>query len=156
MRLQRRVFAADDAATRAVGAALAGGVTTGVVIHLLGDLGAGKTTLARGLIQALLPETRVKSPTYALAEEYRLPWGLLLHWDLYRLADPEELDFLGLREQAGQAALLIEWPDRGGQRVPPADLTVRLTPEADGRRIELEATTALGRRCLDGLGDSFG
>ena len=145
------IHAADAAATEAVGAALARGLAPGCTLHLLGDLGAGKTTLARGLLQALLPGQRVKSPTYTLVERYDTGGVPVLHLDLYRLADPEELEFLGLREELGRAALLVEWPQRGGALLPPPDLVVRLRAQGTGREIHLEAHGAAGEACLAAL-----
>ncbi len=151
MSATRVVHAADAAATEAVGAALARGVAAGRTLHLLGDLGAGKTTLARGLVQALVPGQRVKSPTYTLVERYDAVGVLVLHLDLYRLVDPEELEFLGLREDLGHAALLVEWPQRGGTLLPPPDLVVALRQHGGGREIQLEARGAAGEAWLASL-----
>ena len=137
---------ADEAATQALGAALAVGLPSGVVLYLEGDLGAGKTTLARALIQQLLPGARVKSPTYSLVETYDTPRGVLHHLDLYRIADPGEFDYLGL-DDAG-AAWLIEWPERGGDRIPPADLVLCLRHLGDGRVAELQPATAIAAAWL--------
>jgi len=153
----------DEDATAALGAALgralparaADVATHGLVLGLSGDLGAGKTTLARGLLQALLPGQRVKSPTYTLVERYRAPAFDLLHLDLYRLGDPEELEFLGVREDAGRAVLLVEWPQRGADRLPAPDLTVRLAPSGAGRSIALIATSALGTALVGRLSQTL-
>jgi tRNA threonylcarbamoyladenosine biosynthesis protein TsaE len=112
---------------------LAACIPTVSCVHLVGDLGAGKTTFVRALLQAWEPGLRVKSPTYALVERYRIDGREVLHADLYRVNDPDELEMLGLREAAGSALILVEWPDRGADQVPPADLVVRLDPD-DGRR----------------------
>jgi tRNA threonylcarbamoyladenosine biosynthesis protein TsaE len=144
----RDQWAPDAAATEACGAALAQALLPGLVVHLHGDLGAGKTTFARGLLQALLPGQRVKSPTYTLVERYRAGTLDVLHLDLYRLADPEELEFLGVREDVGRAVLLVEWPQRAGDRLPPADVDVALEPAAGGRSIRWTARTPAGRRAL--------
>ena len=112
---------------------------TGLVVYLEGDLGAGKTTLARGWLAGMGHAGRVKSPTYTLLELYELPDGArLAHMDLYRLADPEELEFLGVRELTGW--LLVEWPEKGVGHLPSADLEVRIEflPEG-GRRVNLLA-----------------
>ena len=143
---------ADESAQERFGAELARHVPPGCVIHLEGDLGAGKTTLARGFIRALGHAGRVKSPTYTLIEPYVLPGRRLLHLDLYRLADPEELEYLGLRDELdGETLLLVEWPDKGGDRLPPADLRVVLESLPDGRRVTLLPTTTRGRALLEAL-----
>ncbi len=138
---------------RALGAALARALPPGaLVIHLQGDLGAGKTTLARGLLQALGVTGHVRSPTYTLVEPYELPGRTLAHLDLYRLADPEELEWLGLRDlMAEEAVLLIEWPERGQGFLPPADLRVAIEHAGDGRRLWLRAGSPAGERLLESL-----
>ncbi|MEX1251489.1 MAG: tRNA (adenosine(37)-N6)-threonylcarbamoyltransferase complex ATPase subunit type 1 TsaE [Hyphomonas sp.] len=129
---------ATDLDTRALGARLALLLRRGDVVALRGNLGAGKTTLARGLIQALLSvEEEVPSPTYTLVQMYDGPDFPLWHFDLYRLEDPEELQELGWDEtQAGAA--LIEWPDRAGRHLPAQRLDVFLENSGDGRRARLE------------------
>lgn len=147
--MTRELAAPDEAATRRIGAALARAIEPGAVIHLHGELGAGKTTLARALITTLAPGARVKSPTYTLIESYPDTTPPIHHLDLYRIADPEELEFLGLRELADEgAAMLVEWPERGANRIPQPDLTVALALEAGGtgRRIALAPRTERGRR----------
>jgi tRNA threonylcarbamoyladenosine biosynthesis protein TsaE len=109
----------------------------------------------RGLLQALLPGQRVKSPTYTLVEPYRTPAFDVLHLDLYRLGDPEELECLGVREDAGRAVLLVEWPQRGAGRLPPPDLVARLAPAGAGRSIALRAVTPHGEAALQRLGPSL-
>ena len=141
---------ADAEQTAALGAALARALRAqpGAMIHLQGDLGAGKTTLARGLLQALGVVGRVRSPTYTLMEPYELPGRTALHMDLYRLADPLELQNLGLADYPAERTLwLVEWPDKGGALLPPADLQLSLSPENGGRCAELR----LGRRLRDEL-----
>lgn len=133
-------------ATEALGAQLAKALPPGCVIYLRGELGAGKTTLVRGLLQALGHRGSVKSPTYTLVEPYQVADRRLFHWDLYRLADPEELEFLGLREQIdGEAILLIEWPERGSGELPAADLAITLDYSGEGRSCRLEAYSAIGQ-----------
>ena len=147
--MTRELVAPDEAATRRIGAALARAIESGAVLHLHGDLGAGKTTLARALITTLSPGARVKSPTYTLIESYPDATPPIHHLDLYRIADPEELEFLGLRELADEgAAMLVEWPERGTNRIPPPDLTIALTPDAagTGRRIALAPCSERGHR----------
>lgn len=126
---------ANEAATLALGAQLAT-LPFPQVVYLHGDLGAGKTTLVRGALRALGYEGAVRSPTYTLLERYELGGQVIVHFDLYRLADPEELHALGLRELLEEAAMLFfEWPERGEGLLPPATLTLRFDLEGEGRRV---------------------
>jgi len=144
-----RLGLADAAATEAAGAALAKVFPTAdCVIYLHGDLGAGKTTLTRGLLRALGHTGRVPSPTYTLVEPYELGRLKLMHLDLYRIADPEELAYLGIREMTG--AVLIEWPERGSHFLPEPDLECRLSVAPPGRVLEVEGKSGLGREILAG------
>lgn len=145
---------ADADATVALGAQLAKALAAQrpCCISLAGDLGAGKTTLARGLLRALGHSCNVKSPTYTLVEPYELPGGTVFHLDLYRLADPEELEFLGVRELGeGTSVVLVEWAERGRGFLPAIDLDVALHVVADGRRAQLTAHTARGVAILANL-----
>ena len=136
---------ADADATVRLGAALGRQLVPPLVIWLEGDLGAGKTTLARGLLQALGHAGNVKSPTYTLVEPYALPSCTLYHLDLYRLADPGELEFLGVRELAdADTVLLGEWPARGAGFLPAPDLVVRLAVSGRGRAAQLDARSPRG------------
>ncbi len=120
-----------------------------LTIFLAGDLGAGKTTFARGFLEALGHAGRVPSPTYTLIEPYDLDDYLVYHVDLYRLADSRDVDDLGLAELPGPGViLLIEWPERAGARLEPADLVVALEVPAAGRRMAMTAATAAGRHVL--------
>ena len=133
---------ADATATEALGAAIARtlGARTGAVIFLRGDLGAGKTTLARGLLRSLGVEGAIRSPTYTLMEVYEAAGKTLLHLDLYRLSDALELTNLGLHDFPPEKTWwLVEWPERGVGRLPHADLEVRLSVLADGRSAEIQA-----------------
>jgi tRNA threonylcarbamoyladenosine biosynthesis protein TsaE len=122
------------------------------VVYLAGDLGAGKTTLARGLLRSLGVTGAVRSPTYTLVEIYELGALTALHLDLYRLSDPAELDNLGLREWArGGHLWLVEWPERGAGRLPAADLVITLSAGDAGHEIEVAATTDQGARWLERL-----
>ena len=139
----------STAATETLGVRLAQSLTPGCVIYLRGDLGAGKTTLVRGLLHGLGHRGVVKSPTYTLVEPYQIGEWRLFHWDLYRLADPEELEYLGLRDQLdGEAVLLIEWPERGLGELPTADLEVMLDYAGEGRGCRLAVASAVGTRML--------
>ena len=137
---------ADPEATDALGGALGASRPSLAVVYLHGDLGAGKSTLARALLRALGVRGAIRSPTYTLIEPYRLDGGEeAVHLDLYRIAAAEELDFLGLDALAAQASLwLIEWPERGGKALPQADLRVFLAVAGDGREAVLEAATPSG------------
>ena len=142
-------FIPDEAATLDVGRVLARLCTPGTVLYLVGELGAGKTTLARGFLRGLGYGGPVKSPTYTLVEPYEIGGQRLYHFDLYRLADPDELEYLGLRDCAdGEALLLIEWPSRGGGRLPPADLTLTLQHAPPGRQLRISADSSRGATLL--------
>ncbi len=150
--LQRDLNLSTVTATEALGARLASTLRPGNILYLSGDLGAGKTTLVRGLLHTLGHRGAVKSPTYTLVEPYQIGDWRLFHWDLYRLADPEELDFLGLRDQIdGQAALLIEWPERGQGELPAADVEIALSYAGEGRACRLIALSSVGQAMLADL-----
>jgi tRNA threonylcarbamoyladenosine biosynthesis protein TsaE len=142
---------ATVAAGRAIGEAIArtGAASAGLVIHLQGDLGAGKTTLCRGILRAFGHGGAVKSPTYTLVETYSLPTLILHHFDLYRLHDPEELEFMGIRDYFGANTLaLVEWPQRGRGHFPTPDLELGLAVEGVGRVLCVRAVSPAGQRVL--------
>jgi tRNA threonylcarbamoyladenosine biosynthesis protein TsaE len=144
----------DEAATRALGARLAGVLRPGMSIYLCGELGAGKTTLARGLIQALGHEGKVKSPTYSLVELYTVSRLHLYHFDFYRFNDPRAWQESGFREHFNDASVcLVEWPERAGAALPQPDLRVTLAPAPSGRDVTLEAYTEAGRQCLTNVAE---
>lgn len=140
---------ADQAATEALGAALSACVRPGSLICLQGDLGAGKTTLVRGFLRAQGHQGGVKSPTYTLVEPYTLAGRNVFHFDLYRLGDPEELEFMGARDYfAGEDICLVEWPEKAGRWLPTADVRVQLDYENSGRHAELHMQSEALRECL--------
>ncbi len=153
---QRSCLARDEAATIALGARLAARLQPGCVVFLHGELGAGKTTLVRGMLQHLRPGQRVKSPTYTLVERYEIGALLIVHLDLYRVDDPGELEFIGVREHLGQAVLLVEWPLKAAGELPPPDLELWLSPRDGGREIRMHAHGKRGVALLDPVTDLDG
>ena len=134
----------DPEATDRFGAVLAATRPGRAVVHLRGDLGAGKSTLARALLRSLGVQGAIRSPTYTLVERYPLPAGDdALHLDLYRIGDPGELEYLGLDPAEG-ALWLVEWPERGIVSLPPADLDIALALDGSGRVADLVAGTPVG------------
>ncbi|HEX5393679.1 MAG TPA: tRNA (adenosine(37)-N6)-threonylcarbamoyltransferase complex ATPase subunit type 1 TsaE [Rhodocyclaceae bacterium] len=140
---------ADEAATKSFGAALGAVLQVGDVVTLEGDLGAGKTTLVRGLLEGLGYTGKVKSPTYALVEPHAVSGLNLYHFDFYRLNQPEEYLEAGLDEYfSGQGICLVEWPDKAAPYLPEPDLRVELAVLGDGRKARLQAVSQRGRACL--------
>jgi tRNA threonylcarbamoyl adenosine modification protein YjeE len=127
----------DLGATRSLGARIAASLQPGDTVALAGELGAGKTTLARAILAGLGVTETVPSPTFTLVQSYDTPRLCVSHFDLYRLKREKELDELGLDEALELGAALIEWPERAGSRLPPERLAVQLRAEPDGRRADL-------------------
>lgn len=146
----------DDSATVAIGGDFARCLTSSTIVFLHGDLGAGKTTFSRGVIQGLGHKGNVKSPTYTLVEPYELPQLNAYQFDLYRLADPEELEFMGFRDYlADEAVCLIEWPEKGQGLLPDPDIDIELRYDGEQREIHFVACSALGETILQRLNDEI-
>jgi len=146
----------DEAATIAMGSQLANLVKNelkqGLVVYLNGDLGAGKTTLTRGFVQGMGHQGHVKSPTYTLVEPYELDHWQVYHFDLYRLSDPEELEYMGIRDYFNDnCCCFIEWPEKGQGMLADADLIINMAYSDEQRMITLNAGTDLGRHTLSML-----
>lgn len=144
----------DPGATDRLGAALAATLPARAVLYLRGDLGAGKSSLARALLRGLGVRGAVKSPTYTLVERYAVHGGEAAHLDLYRIAGNDELGFLGLDDLADARLWLVEWPERGGTGLPPADLDLALAVDGPGRRAVLRGLSAPGRGWLAALAET--
>jgi tRNA threonylcarbamoyladenosine biosynthesis protein TsaE len=139
----------DERATLALGAFLAGALEPGLMIYLSGPLGAGKTTVIRGMLRALGHQGPVRSPTYTLVEVYAVSRLDLHHFDFYRFHDPREWIDAGFRESFnGRNVSLIEWPERAGGRLPPADVEIVLELHATGRSAVLTSSSIRGQKCL--------
>lgn len=142
----------DEAATRALGARLARVIEPGLFVYLHGDLGSGKTTLARGLLRGLGYQGRVKSPTYTLVELYTVSRLNLYHFDFYRFREPKEWCDAGFNEYFNDASVcLVEWPEKAAGLLPVADLGIAFAFAGDGRDLEIRAGTESGEACLNRL-----
>ncbi|WP_114326927.1 tRNA (adenosine(37)-N6)-threonylcarbamoyltransferase complex ATPase subunit type 1 TsaE [Candidatus Colwellia aromaticivorans] len=152
-------FLADERATIAVGDSLAKVVLAqneqsdkaqpALIVYLNGDLGAGKTTLTRGFVRGMGHKGNVKSPTYTLVEPYELPPWQVYHFDLYRLGDAEELEYMGIRDYfAENCCCFIEWPEKGAGILAKADIVIELDYQDEQRTVVLDAFTARGEAVL--------
>jgi tRNA threonylcarbamoyladenosine biosynthesis protein TsaE len=145
----------DEQATVAMGGVLAKNITQGAVIYLHGDLGAGKTTFTRGVVQGFGHTGKVKSPTYTLVEPYELENQSIYHFDLYRLADPEELEFMGIRDYFNDKSIcMIEWPEKGAEFLATADLELTLEYVAQKRKVSIMGKTQKGEEIVDRLSNT--
>jgi tRNA threonylcarbamoyladenosine biosynthesis protein TsaE len=142
----------EEPDTLAFGARLASYLQPGMVVYLSGELGAGKTTLARGILRGLGHAGRVKSPSYALVEPYKLSRLYLYHFDFYRFASPQELGEAGFKEHFNpDSVCLVEWPENAAGLLPAADIRSTMKVVGSGRQLEIDADTETGRRCVEQL-----
>jgi tRNA threonylcarbamoyladenosine biosynthesis protein TsaE len=152
---QMQILLEDEQKMQVFGEKIAqviGQINAPLLILLNGDLGAGKTTLSRGILNGLGHRGSVKSPTYTLVEPYDLEIGKVFHFDLYRLVDPEELYDIGFNDYLTESQLcMIEWPDKGGSLLPKADISLQINSNGTGRQVILTAQTSLGSQCVNEL-----
>lgn len=142
----------SEAGMLSFGARFGKQITEGAIIYISGELGAGKTTLSRGILRGRGHQGKVKSPTYTLVEPYPLPSGPVYHFDLYRLADPSELEDMGYRDYLdGKAICLVEWPEKGAGWLPEPDIHIRITACKQGRELECRGKTKLGANIISDL-----
>lgn len=150
--MKHSFYLADEQATTELAAKLAALCSTATVIYLEGDLGAGKTSFCRGFIHGLGYVGRVKSPTYTLVEPYEIKNWRIFHFDLYRLSDPEELEFIGIRDYFDDDCIcLIEWPDKGHGLLAAADLHISIEFIDHSRSLTVQANTEYGQQLLSDL-----
>ena len=142
----------DEVATVTMGNQVAAIIEQGAVIYLHGDLGAGKTTFTRGVVQGFGHVGKVKSPTYTLVEPYELERANVYHFDLYRLGDPEELEYMGIRDYfSANAICVVEWPEKGGEFIPVPDLDITLSYVGNERKIVITSASDRGIAIVEKL-----
>ena len=142
----------DEQSTQHLGELIAKYLQAPLICYLQGDLGVGKTRIVRAIIQSLGYSGNVKSPTYTLVEPYQLETVTVYHFDLYRLSDPEELDYLGIRDYFDEQSIcFIEWPDKGKGWLADADISIFLEYLGEGRRCQITAQTKAGTILLNKL-----
>jgi tRNA threonylcarbamoyladenosine biosynthesis protein TsaE len=145
-------YLAAESDTLALGGAMAHGLRGGMVIYLSGELGAGKTSLARGILRRLGYAGRIKSPSYPLVEVYAFSSLYLYHFDFYRFKNADEWSDTGFREYFhGGSVCLVEWPERAGGHLPRADIHIRMRLAGEGRDASLDAYSRVGSECLERL-----
>ena len=150
--MKHSFYLADEQATTELAAQLANLCNRATVIYLEGDLGAGKTSFGRGFIHGLGYKGRVKSPTYTLVEPYEIDSWRIFHFDLYRLSDPEELEFIGIRDYFDDDCIcLIEWPDKGEGLLAGADLHISIEFIENSRSLTVQANNEYGQTLLSNL-----
>ena len=142
----------NETETTEIGSKLASYLKGGEVIYLKGDLGAGKTTFVRGALNGLGHTGNVKSPTFTIVEPYSIDDHVIYHFDLYRLDDPEELESLGIRDYCdGQSICFFEWPEKGGDFLPDADILISLSYQNEGRALEISTFSEIGDSIIGNL-----
>lgn len=147
----------SERATAALGGRLSSAVAAGGVVFLVGNLGVGKTTLVREYLRSLGYTGAVKSPTYTLMEHYVVSGKRIFHLDLYRIADPAELEFVGVRDLLdGESILLVEWPEQGSSALPSPDLVIELEHAGNARHCRVQANSEAGNRILAQLRFQYG
>lgn len=152
MKEKPEILLSTDADTIAWGEKIGRALAGHGVVYLYGELGAGKTTLCRGILHSYAYAGAVKSPTYTIMEPYELDTGRIFHFDLYRLNAPEEWNYLGFEDLfTEQTICLLEWPQRGGENLPAADLAITLAYHEQGRTMKIEALSERGCRALDAM-----
>ena len=142
----------NEAETKEIGAKVASCLKGGEIIYLKGELGTGKTTLVRGALNGFGHTGNVKSPTFTIVEPYSIDDHVIYHFDLYRLDDPEELESLGIRDYCdGQSICFFEWPEKGGDFLPDADILISLSYQNEGRALEISAFSEIGDSIIGNL-----